>query len=272
MKTGETTIERMGGIQRGAEIAGPVNGPKDLGHAVSELGNCVTRILQMTPLEWNALPGAFQELLGAARFSFQYMDWSDPKTLLLPARLPLSVGTMLADSSLRGLATVQAVGADRGLDFLLYAVEIFSDFPIYISLQYKEVIEKYQKWLNAHPEDTVGRAEYGRVLVKVGRFAEAAQELQTAAVNPDVRGIALHQKAVALYRSGDFAGAVASGCESLSAEPSNDMARNWLWLSSLKLGGYPPDTPHQFRMEARTRWEKPQGEFEDIAEGPCLDN
>src|SRR5260370_9676801 len=271
MTTTQTTIETMAGIQPDPDITAPVNGPKDLDHAVSELANCATRILQMTPLEWHALPGAVQELLGAARFSFQYMDWSDPRTLLLPARLPLSIGTMLADSSLRGLATVEAVGSDRGLDFLRYAIEIFSDFPIYISLQYKDVIEKYQKWLDAHPEDTVTRAEFGRVLVKVGRFTEAAHELERAASNPDVRGIAMHQKAVAQYRSGDFAGAVASGCASLTADPSNDMARNWLWLSCPQLGGYPADTPPEFRMEARPGWGKPQVEFEDIAESLGLD-
>jgi hypothetical protein len=271
MKAAQTTIETMAGIRRDPDMTAPVNGPKDLDHAVSELANCATRIFQMTPLEWHALPGAFQDLLGAARFSFQYVDWSDPRTLLLPVQLPFSVGTMLAESSLRGLATVEAVGADRGLDFLRYAIEIFSDFPVYISLQYKDIIEKYQKWLDAHPEDTVTRAEYGRVLVKVGRFGEAADELQKAASNPEVRGVALHQRAVALYRSGDFAGAVADGCASLAADPTNQMARNWLWLSSLKLGGYPADTPEEFRMEAKTGWEKPTVEFEDIAARIGLD-
>jgi len=271
MKTAQTAIETFAGIPRDPGFAPPMNGPGDMDHAVSEVANRTARIVRLTPLEWPALPGAFQELLGVVKSSFGYVDWSDPKSLLLPLQLPLSVGTMLMESSLRGLASLDVVGADRYLDFIAYSFEIFSDFPIYISLQYKEVIERKQTWLEAYPEDTVTRAKFGEVLVKVGRYADAVEELKKAAVNPALRGGALHQTAVAQYRSGDFAAAVASECASLTADPSNEMARNWLFLSAQKLGGYPAETPHEFRMEAKAGWAKPTVEFEDIAARIGLD-
>src|SRR5579859_5286472 len=178
MKTAQSAIETIAGIPRDPGFAPPLNGPGDLDHAVSEVANRTARIVRVTPLEWPALPGAFQELLGVVKSSFGYVDWSDPKSLLLPLQLPLSVGTMLMDAGLRGLASLDVVGASRYLDFVAYSFEIFSDFPIYISLQYKEIIERNQKWLEAHPEDTVTRAQYGRVLVKVGRYSEAVGELK----------------------------------------------------------------------------------------------
>ena len=271
MKTAQSAIETIAGIPRDPGFAPPLNGPGDLDHAVSEVANRTARIVRVTPFEWPALPGAFQELLGVVRHSFGYVDWSDPKSLLLPLQLPLSVGTMLMDAGLRGLASLDVVGASRYLDFVAYSFEIFSDFPIYISLQYKEIIERNQKWLEAHPEDTITRARHGRVLVKVGRYTEAVEELKKAAENPQLRGGALHQTAVAQYRSGDFAGAVASECASLSADPTNEMARNWMFLAAQKLGGYPADTPQEFRMEAKAGWEKPTVEFEDIAARIGLD-
>jgi hypothetical protein len=60
MKTAQTTIETIAGIRPDPDMTAPLNGPKDLDHAVSELANCATRILQMTALEWYALPGTFQ--------------------------------------------------------------------------------------------------------------------------------------------------------------------------------------------------------------------
>ena len=263
MKTAQTAIETFAGIPRDPGIAPPMNGPGDMDHAVSEVANRTARIVRLTPLEWPALPGAFQELVGVVRSSFGYVDWSDPKSLLLPLQLPLSVGTMLVESGLRGLASLDVVGPDRYLDFIGYAFEIFSDFPIYISLQYKEIIERNQKWLETYPDDTVTRARYGHVLVKVGRYEEAVEELRKAAVNPELRGGALHHTAVAQYRGGDFAAAVASECASLTADPSNQIARNWLFLSAQKLGGYPSDTPQEFRMIAKAGWAKPTVEFEE---------
>jgi hypothetical protein len=64
MKTAQNAIETFAGIPRDPGIAPPLNGPGDLDHAVSEVANRTARIVGVTPLEWPALPGAFQELVG----------------------------------------------------------------------------------------------------------------------------------------------------------------------------------------------------------------
>ncbi len=111
-------------------------------------------------------------------------------------------------------------------------MQVFSEFPVYVGLEYGDVIEKHMRWLERHPDDSATRTELGRTLLKVGRFEEAREELTRAAEDPAVRSVAMHEVGVASYNTGDFAEAIRAGCAALDANPKNQPARHWVWLAS----------------------------------------
>jgi tetratricopeptide (TPR) repeat protein len=261
-----------------AAQSAPMNGPSGLDEAVSDFANRTARVFHLTPPSAAALPGALQHWLSAARTSFggtiESFDARDPQSLLLPLRLPLAIGTLLTDAGIRGLKCMDVVGAPRYLEFLKYCVEIFSEFPVYATLEYGELIRRQEEWVAAHPDDTATRTALGRGLVKVGRYQEAAEHLQkaaAAAADPSLRSLALHEAGVASFFSGDYATALRYDCSALSANPDNAPARYWGWLAAQKLGGYPEWVPAPNRMEMQTGWARATVEYEEISARIGLD-
>src|SRR5207245_6546277 len=108
------------------------------------------------------------------------------------------------------------------------------------------------------------RLELGRVLIKCGRYVEAAAELALAARDPLIRAEALHESAVANYRAGAFHRAVADGAAAMTANPANERTRAFLWQSAQRIGGYPPEVPPGHRMGRKGGYATPPGQFEDI--------
>jgi len=267
LKRAQTTVDTLVGVDRKPFTGAPVSGPPDLDNAVSDLANRAARIAYFTPMNPAAIPGAMQNLAGAAKAAFQNVDWRDPKTLALPLRLPLSVGTLLTDSGFRGLMTMEVIGAPRYLEFLKYSLQIFSEFPVYSTLEYRDLMRAQEKWLEGHPDDAVTRTELGRALVKVGNFREAAAQLERAAEGSagNTRSTALHEAGLAAYNSGDYAKAVRLGCQALEANPENAPARMWVWLAAQKLGGYPEEVAESFRMEVKPGWDPTALQYEDIS-------
>jgi tetratricopeptide (TPR) repeat protein len=261
----QITLERAVGIQSDPGILPPLEGPRDLDHALSELANRTMRIIHFAPLAAESIPGVARDWLNAARFSFGFVDWKNPRNLALAFTTPLSLMTLGAQAGQRGMVTLEAIGAPRYLDFLKYCVQIFSEFPVYVGLEYGNVIEKHQQWLERHPDDAATRLELGRTLVKVGRFEEARDELERAAANPPLRSAAMHEEGLACYNMGNFAEAIRAGCAALEANPQNQPARHWVWLAAEKLGGYPDDVPADFRMSPKGGWEKSELHYSDIA-------
>src|SRR5262249_43987387 len=151
----------------------PLLGPANLDQAVSDLANRTARIFYLTPPTPEALPFAFQNWLAAVRTSFQQLNAADSNRLALALRLPLAVGTLFADAGIRGLKTLEVTGATRYIDFLKFCMQIFSEFPVYITLEYQELIVRQERWVGEHPADAATRVELGRSLVKVGRYREA---------------------------------------------------------------------------------------------------
>jgi tetratricopeptide (TPR) repeat protein len=261
----QITLERAVGIQPDPGILPPLEGPRDLDHALSELANRTMRIIHFAPLAAESIPGVARDWLNAARFSFSFVDWKNPRNLALVFTTPLSLMTLGAQVGQRGMVTLEAIGAPRYLDFLKYCVQIFSEFPVYVGLEYGNVIEKHQQWLEHHPDDAATRLELGRTLVKVGRFEEARDELERAAANPPLRSAAMHEEGLACYNMGNFAEAIRAGCAALEANPQNQPARHWVWLAAEKLGGYPDDVPADFRMSPKGGWENTELHYNDIA-------
>jgi tetratricopeptide (TPR) repeat protein len=268
----QAAVDNLLGAPVKPATGAPLNGPPDLDHAVSDLANRAARIAYFTPAEAAAIPGALRHLANAAKASFQAFDWRDPHNLTLPLRLPFSVGTLLTDAGMRALEGIDAIGSPRYLEFIWYAFQIFAEFPVYITLEYRELIAREEQWVAEHPDDAAARTELGRTLVKTGRFAEAAQHLtQAAAADPYVRSTALHEAGVALYFSGDYLAAARTGSAALDANPDNAPARYWTWLAAQKLGGYPAEIPAANRMEMKTGWNATSLEYEDIAARAGLD-
>src|SRR4029453_1807449 len=91
----QTALEGAIGIGRDRGVEAPVDGPRDLDHALSELANQPARIFHHTPSNAAALPGALEDWVRALKTSFRYVDWTDPRSLALPVQLPFSLGAPL---------------------------------------------------------------------------------------------------------------------------------------------------------------------------------
>jgi tetratricopeptide (TPR) repeat protein len=265
-------VDTMIGVAAPPSTKPPVNGPPDLDNAISDFANRAARIAYFTRGEKDALPDVVNGLAHAARAAFRGFDWSDPRNLALPLRLPFSVGTLLTDVGMRAVEGMDAIGRHRYLEFIWYAFQIFAEFPVYLTLEYRQLTERQEKWVADHPQDAAARTELGRTLLKMGRFDEAVFHLRIAAEsNPDVRSTALHEAGVALYFSGEYLEAARTGSAALDADPNNAPARYWIWMAAQKLGGYPPDVPESNRMDMTAGWAAASVEYEDIASAAGLD-
>src|SRR5262249_30871184 len=152
--------------------------------AISDLANRTARIVRFTPFEIGHAARAWSEWIEAARRSFAFVDWKDPKNLLLPAQIPLSIGAMFTGMGLRGLCSFEIIGAKRFPVFISNAFEMFTEAQIYVTVQYEPLLARYEERLKEAPDDSSNRVEYGRALIKCGRYPEAVRILQPAVQDP----------------------------------------------------------------------------------------
>jgi tetratricopeptide (TPR) repeat protein len=249
----------------------PLEGPQDIDSAASEFANRMACIVRFTPFEAPELATGFKKVLSAARISFGNIDPANRNSVAFPAQIALSFGTLFIQQALRMLVTYELVGAEKYPRFLTDFLESFTDTPIYISLEYRDLLEDYEARLARRPEDAATRVELGRAQIKCGLHDQAADNLLKAADNSSVRPLALHEAAVALHRAGKLDSAARVGSNALTADPNNERARAWLWLTAQKLGGYPRFIPPAHRMEMKVGYDQPTVEFEDIAARIGLD-
>ncbi len=250
----------------------PLDGPADVDAATADFANRLAHILVRTPVTPGALLAAWTEVVDSVLKSFGRIDLRYPQQwMVLPIQLPLSFGTLLAQSGLRGLHGASVVGLSDTPDLFSYVTEVFTDFGISTTLQYKEYLARLREEVRRSPDDAGARLQLGRTYIKLGRYTEAIQELASAAGRPAVRAAALRESAVANFRAGDFQQAVKDGSASLALAPADDRTRFWLWLAARKLGGYPADVPEDLRMEMKVGYDAPAVEFEDVADKIGLD-
>jgi hypothetical protein len=247
----------------------PVEGPADLEEATSDLANRLMRLAlsnnrDAAEKSWQALDAVLRSLPRNSLASL-------PHWLALPFQLPLAVGSLTVQEILRTFATLPAVRPELWGDFLNFTVEIFTDLPVYFTLQYGAELERYQQYLQQHPNDAQAHLQFGRTFMKCGLFQEAVNELEIAARDPRVQRQAHYESLVAHYRLGEYARAISHGVTCLEAEPTDVRARYWLWLAAQKAGGY-PDTVHQeLRMEVVAGWHPTAVQLEDVATEIGLD-
>jgi hypothetical protein len=270
--TMQSAVETITGQKRPGPLkAPPLDGPQDIDTALSDFANRLARIARYTPWESGELGSASQQILAAARRSFGYVDFTDPRSIAFPVQLALSFGTLMVEQGLRGIATYDLIGPEQYPAFMSNVFEMFTEIQIYVGLEYGELIEKYEARLKQFPYDDGARLELGRNQIKCGLYGDAARNLLAASRNPSLRAGSLHEAAVALHRAGKFEEAARVGSDAMLADPGNERARSWLWLTSTRLGGYPDSVPAEHRMEMKVGYEKPTVEFEDIAAKIGLD-
>ena len=248
-----------------APHAPPVHGPQDMDTALADFANQLVRIGWVTIPQGVPLRKVADDVLNSARRAFGYLDFTDPRTLIVPLEMPLSAGGIAAETLLRMMAIYSVVGPKKLRVFLANAAEVYCETAVFIGLEYKEVIERYQRHLEKNPGDHKTRLELGRMYLKCGLHDEAMRELDLAAHAPAMRARAKHESAIARYRAGMFAEAVKDGVAAMKADPGNERARAALWLASRSLGGYPKNVPSAYRMKLKAGYELARVQFEDIA-------
>ncbi len=230
----------------------PSAGPQTMDDAVADAANRAVRLADMTALDGEEIPAAFRSLVATARHSFGSLDRMHEPAWSTATRGTLSAGTLALQQALRALSSYAVLGERRYPEFLANVVELFDDNHVFVTLQYREMLQHYLARLERTPDDARSRLELGRTYTKCGLYHEAASHLQRAAQDPAVRAGALHELSVAHYRAGLFAEAVASGSEALALAPSRERTRLWLWLAAQRLGGYPSSVPEAQRMTMKS--------------------
>ncbi len=243
----------------------PVDGPQDIETALADFAN------QMVRIGWVSLPQGMPvrqlatDVMNSAKRAFGYLDFKSPRALGLPLELPLAATGIAAETLLRAIAIYSVVGPKRMTTFVADAAEIYVETAVFLGLEYKELIARYQERLKEKPEDTRTRLELGRLFVKCGLYDDAVRELEIAAADPEMTARAKHEASLAHFRAGRFGASVDAGMAAMRADPRNERTRASMWLASRSLGGYPPHVPEAFRMELKAGYERPRVRFENIA-------
>jgi len=267
----QSAIQVMSGQPTAGRSGAPVKGPKNMDSAVSEFADRLVRIFRFKSWESSDPRMLFAELLKASRVCFGFVNLEDPRNVVVPLQFVVSSATLMVQQALRGLVSYDVVGPRKFVRFVGDFAESFTDTPVFVGLEYMDLIAAYEARLGRSPGDDVLRAELGHLQIKCGLYNQAADNLLKAALNPAVRATALHDAAVALHRAGKLKSAAKAGSDSLYACPDNERARAWLWLTAQKMGGYPAFVPAGQRMEVKVGYETPKVEFEDIAAKIGLD-
>ncbi len=273
MRGMQTAVDKMVGLEPRMLLAeAPLDGPTNLDEATSDLSDRLFRL-------WWSLRGSRQDafamwndIVHATRQSFGGLDLRDPRQwMIMPVQLPLSLGKLLTQQSLRGVYATHIVGPEHILDFLSYVADNLTDVHIFVSLQYHDLLKRYDERISEAPRDYETRQKRANHLLKMGLYPEAAQEFRIAAESPPLRAEALRDSAVASFRAGRFRESITDGVASLTSDSSNKRARYWLFLAAQRMGGYPDDVPQSMQEKVRAGWSQPKVEFEDVAAEIGLD-
>jgi hypothetical protein len=266
-KTMRTGLNAVAGRKpaRLAPHTPPVHGPQDLDTALADFANQMVRIGWVNLPEGVPLRQIAGDLMNSARRAFGYLDFKDPRTLATALELPFSATGIAAETLLRMMAVYSAVGPKKLPIFLNDAAEVYVETAVFIGLEYKELMVRYREHLKEKPEDARTRLELGRLYTKCGLYDDAVRELNLAAEDPEMRGRAKHESALAHFRAARFADAVNDAVAAMTADPGNERTRAAMWLASRSLGGYPAHVPEAFRMELKAGYAPARVQFENIA-------
>jgi hypothetical protein len=222
---------------------------KDIDSAVSDFAN---RMIALRVYSWIPLVGrGVSGDLEAARRSFD-TSISAIRAHRFPVQLALSAQNTNGSASLRGLFVRGGGGAELPASFF-DAIEVFTDTSVFVGLEYRDLLAKYEARLESKPDDDATRVELGRTPLKCGLYDDAAK---TCSRHPAIHpcGLSLHEAAVAPQQGGPESAARPEATP--SADP-NERARSRLWLTAQKMGGYPAFVPAAHRMQMRVGYVSP---------------
>jgi hypothetical protein len=270
--TAQRGIEMVTGQKPPSPEAGaPVDGPTDIDLAVSDFANRVARIARYTSPDASEVPRLSAEIADAAKRSFSFVNLADPKSVAFPAQLALSVGSLAVQSALRGLATFEFFGPAKIQSLVRDVFQMYTELPVFIGLEYKDIIARCRDRLKNAPDDHKTRLELGEILGKCGLYEQSETELLKVPQDSRYYATARHEAAVSAGRAGSLERAARLGVDAMHADPGNERARYWLWLTARKMGAYPVFVPEEFRMEVTAGYDRPVVEFTDIAARIGLD-
>ena len=197
-RTMQEGLETVAGLKsNGWQKNPPLDGPPNVDSALAEFGNHLVRIARRTHPERAEIVKAIGEAMQSARRSFHYVNFRDPRVLTLPFTLPLSAAGIMSESMLRGIMGYSVLGPRKLAKFMGDIVELYCDVGVYVSLQYKKVVDLHRERLRLNPDDHATRADLGRVYVQLGLYDHAVTELSIAAKDPATLALAKHESAVA---------------------------------------------------------------------------
>src|ERR1051325_5864511 len=178
LRTVQSAIQAASGQERPQLLkAPPLAGPADIDTAVADFANRVARIIRFTRWDSVAPSAALNDILSAVRRSFGQFDRSDPRSSAFLAQLALSFGTLFVQQGLRLFAAAQVVRPSEYAIFFSDFWESFTDSPVFLSLEYRDLIAKYEAQLAQTPDDHALRCELGRTQTKCGLYDQAADNL-----------------------------------------------------------------------------------------------
>jgi hypothetical protein len=271
LSTAQRGLSAVAGNGSSAPPGTPLDGPGDIDLAVSDFANRVTRILRYTPPDAGEVSRVSAEIADAAKRSFSFINLVDPRSVALPAQLALSFGSLAVQSALRGLATFEHFGPARIQQLVRDVYEMYTELPLFVGLEYKEIINRLENRLKYAPDDHKTRVELGEILGKCGLHEQSEAELLKVPQGSSWYARSRHEAAVSMGRAGKLRRAAELGVDALNADPANERARYWLWLTARKMGAYPDFVPERHRMEVTVGFEKPVVGFTDIAPKIGLD-
>ena len=271
-ETMQTVVDTVTNQKRpGLLKAPPIDGPNDLDTAVAEFANRLCFLLRFTPWDVAELGTAYDGIVEAARRSFGYLDLRDPRNVALPVQLALSVGTLMTQQGLRGLASYEVVGTKRFPQFVADVFEMFTDVQIFVGLEYRDLIRKLEERLERAPDDASARMELGVTLVKCGLYEDAAKHLLEASKNPSQQHRSLHEDGGSSTSRWAVRARRAHRLRSPHGRPF-ERARARVALADVEeTGRLSRFRAADYRMELKVGYEKPTVEFEDIAARVGLD-
>ena len=271
LNSAQRSLEKVTGPLGQQEEGAPLSGPSSIDLAVSDFANRVARIARYAAPDSSEIPRVSAAIADAAKRSFSFVSLKDPRAAALPAQIALSVGSLAVQSALRGLATWEHFGARRIESLVRDVFEMYTELPLFVGLEYKEIIARLRKRLEAAPDDYKTRFELGQILGKCGLYEQSEEELIKIPAGSSFYADARHEAAVSMGRAGKLQRSAQLAIDAMDANPNNERARYWLWLTANKLGSYPAFVPEKYRMEVKAGHEKPVVQFTDIAAKIGLD-
>ena len=273
LETADSLVSGFANEQKSLLLATPpIQGPRNTDEAAADFANRLLLIARSISADPGAIADSWLDVLKAANQSFGSIERHGLRQwLALPLQIPLSFGTLMARTGLRGLHAVHIAGVENLPDMATTTTEFFTDLDIFLTLQYNDYLARLIEGVEKDPGNASKRLVLGKTYSKLGRYDEAVRELSRSAKDPSVRPVALQESMVAKFRAGDPSGAIADGTEALELEPADNRTRFWIWLAAQKLGGYPTRVPEGQRMELKVGHYPSTLQFEEIAAKIGLD-